>query len=317
MLIRLLKVIVSITLISVLFWGIDWQDIVGRLRSLNPLLAIVAFVLLSIQFPLSAWKWRKSIRLHGADERLGRLLRLLCTAFFFNNFLPTAIGGDAYRAYKTFNVAVRPAHAISAVISERLLGILALLFVGYLCALYLLAFESVAHRELVAGGLVIGAAGFAVAFLMWLMRPRFAQQIIDRLQRVPKLEPFFCSLSIIRRNRKHFRGLVGLSLVFQLLAVFNISVLFAAFGIHGTIAESGFTAAASGITTVLPISINGVGPMEASFVVASLEVGMPYSESVLVALCLRAYILLASLVCGLLYMFEPKLQLNTLHTGGL
>jgi hypothetical protein len=56
----------------------------------------------------------------------------------------------------------------------------------------------------------------------------------------------------------------------------------------------------------LPISINGVGVMEGSFVVAALEAGLPYSEAVLVALCLRAYMLLASVAFAILYILEPK-----------
>jgi len=308
MIIRLLKILVSIMLIGVLLWGVDWQDIASRLRLLDPSLAIIAFILLSVQYPLSAWKWRKSLRLHGADERLGLLLRVLCIAFFFNNFLPTAIGGDAYRAYKTFDATARPAHAISAVILERLLGILALLFIGYLCAVYMVLFETLAHRELVATALVVTAAGAAVAAIIWYRRPWFAQRVNDRLKKVHKLEPFFCSFRTIKQNKRHLPGLVGLSLGFQALAVFIISLLFASIGIYGTLAESGFTAAASGVATVLPISINGVGVMEGSFVVAALEAGLPYSESVLVALSLRAYMLLASVAFGILYLFEPKRQ---------
>jgi hypothetical protein len=94
--------------------------------------------------------------------------------------------------------------------------------------------------------------------------------------------------------------------MFQLLAVFTISILFAAIGLHGAFAESGFTAAASGIASVLPISINGVGVMEGSFVVAALEANLPYSGAVIVALCLRGYMLLSSVAFGILYAFEPK-----------
>jgi uncharacterized protein (TIRG00374 family) len=313
MIIRLLKVIVSITLISVLLWGVDWQDIGSRLRLLDPALAITAFVLLSVQYPLSAWKWRKSIRLHGGDERFGLLLRILCIAFFFNNFLPTGIGGDAYRAYRTFDATARPAHAISAVILERLLGILALLLIGYVCAAYMVVFESLVHEELITAALLVGAAAVVGVAFIWLLRPSVAQRAIDSLKRIHKLEPFICSLRAIKRNKRHFPGLLGMSLAFQALAVFIISLLFASIGIFGTLAESGFTAAASGVASVLPISINGVGVMEGSFVVAALEAGLPYSEAVLVALCLRAYMLLASVAFAILYTLEPKPQRELLE----
>jgi uncharacterized protein (TIRG00374 family) len=308
MIIRLLRVIVSITLIGVLLWAVDWQDIGTRIRLLDPALAITAFVLLSVQYPLSAWKWRKSIQLHGGNERFALLLRVHCIGFFFNNFLPTAVGGDAYRAFKTFDATARPAHAISAVILERVLGILALLFIGYACAVYMVLFESLAHKKLIVASLVISAAAVAAAILIWRVRPWFAQQVIYGLNRVHKLEPVVCSLRTIKRNKLHFWSLVRRSLVYHALAVIIISLLFASIGIYDTVAESGIAAAVSGVATVLPISINGVGVMEGSFVVAALEVGLPYSEAVLVALFLRAYMLLASVAFAILYMLEPKAQ---------
>ena len=82
--------------------------------------------------------------------------------------------------------------------------------------------------------------------------------------------------------------------------------MFASIGIAGQLAESGFTAAAAGIAGVLPISINGVGVVEGSFVVAAVEAGLPYSESVLVAICLRGYMILSSIAFGVLYALEPK-----------
>ena len=313
---RLLKVVVSITLILALLWGVDWQDIGTRLRSLNPYLAFIAFLLLSVKFPLSAWKWRKALRIHGADERLGLLLRVQCTAFLFNNFLPTAIGGDAYRVFRTIDATSRPAHAISAVILERLLGVFALLVIGYFSAIYLVAFGTLAHTELIVFGLVIVTGATAAVAIMWRIRPQFPQKVIQSLNSINKLEPLMCSLRAIKRNRQHLPGLFTLSLLWQALAVVIVALLFATFGVYSSIPESGFAAAASGVAAVLPISINGVGVMEASFVVAALEVGLPYSEALLVALFLRSYMLLASVVFAVNYMFESKPRQEPLeHTA--
>jgi uncharacterized protein (TIRG00374 family) len=306
MTIRILKILVSITLIGILLWGVDWSDITGRLQGLDPMLAIGSFFFLSIQYPVSAWKWQKALRLHGVYQPYGRLLRVLCIAFFFNNFLPTAIGGDAYRAFRTFEHSARPAHAISAVVLERLLGILALLFLGYVSAIYLVAFGNLVHREWVAAGLILIALGCLIFAIAWRLDLPIVRRFWRRLMRFRKLEPFFDSIRAIRRNREHLPGLIGLSLLFQAIAVFTVSLLFASIGLAGQLAESGFTAAAAGAAGVLPISINGVGVVEGSFVVAAIEAGLPYSESVLVAICLRAYMLLSSIAFGVLYALEPK-----------
>lgn len=302
---RIVKILVSATLIGILLWGVDWRDIGTRLTTLDPLLAAAAFVFLSVQYPVSAWKWRKALRLHGVDLPYFRLLRIHCIAFFFNNFLPTAIGGDAYRAYRTFPHTARPAHAISAVVVERLLGILALLFLGYVAAVYLVATDALLHPDWVAVGLGAVTVGALAASIAWKLDLPVVRRILHKLSHVGRLEPFFDSLRAIKRNRAHLAGLVGLSLLFQAIAIFTVSLLFASIGLPGKLAESGFTAAAAGVAGVLPVSINGVGVVEGSFVVAAMEAALPYSESVLIAICLRAYMLLSSVAFGILYAMEP------------
>ena len=306
MAIRIIKILVSISLISLLLLGVDWKDIAGRLQGLDPLLAVLAFVFLSIQYPISALKWRKALRLHGVEQPYLRLLRVLCIAFFFNNFLPTAIGGDAYRAYRTFEFSARPAHAISAVVVERLFGILALLFLGYLSAIYLVFFGDLVHREIIALLVAAATAGTVAFWIAWKLDLPIARRAWSKVSHIHKLEPLFDSLRTIKRNRHHLAGLAGLSLLFQATAVTAITFMFASIGLHGALPESGFTAAAAGIAGVIPISINGVGVVEGSFVVAALEAALPYSEAVLVAICLRIYMVLSSVVFGILYAIEPK-----------
>ncbi len=113
------------------------------------------------------------------------------------------------------------------------------------------------------------------------------------------------SIRVININRQHFPGLIGLSVMYHGVAIFTIALLFAALNLPNKLFESGFTAVAAGVAGVLPLSINGIGVVESSFVVAAMETRLPYTEAVLVALFLRAFMLVASIIFGLLYAAEP------------
>lgn len=302
--IRVLKIIVSVTLIGFLIWKADWTRLRGDFVSPEAWLVLVGIVLLTLQYPVSAWKWQKSLRLHGIFVPYWELLRVLCIAFFFNNFLPTAIGGDAYRAYRTVPYAERPAHPISAVILERLAGIASLLFLGYLCAIVLAVRGTLRHTDWVVTGLIITTAGILLLMLFFWFN--LHGKVAGRLKKIEKLEPVVDSFRVLDRNREHFAGLIWLSLLFQALAIVTITFLFAAIAVPGRLLESGFTAAAAGIAGILPISINGIGVVESSFVAAAWESGLPYSAAIAVALFLRAYMLASSVVFGALYALEPK-----------
>ena len=163
---RLLKIAVSATLIGVLVWQADLGTFAADLDRIDPLIFLLALGLLAVQYPVSAWKWQISLRLHDVRYEYPFLLRVLCIAFFFNNFLPTAIGGDAYRAYRTMDRARRKAHPISAVIVERLLGIIALLFLGYLSGIYLIFRGELLHRDLIVVLIAAGTIGIVLLLIM-------------------------------------------------------------------------------------------------------------------------------------------------------
>lgn len=84
-----------------------------------------AFALVALAQGLSAVRWRLVL---GADDAppLRRLLRLYLVGQFFSLFLPTSVGGDAVRAVAVSRGALRPAWAVSSVVFERFLGLVAL-----------------------------------------------------------------------------------------------------------------------------------------------------------------------------------------------
>lgn len=308
MIVRLAKIVVSVSLITILLWRVEWGEIAEKGVRFDPMLLLLGFLLLCVQYPLSAWKWQKSLRLHGIEQPFPRLLRIACIAFFFNNFLPTAIGGDAYRAYRVFGYSRRKVHAISAVVVERILGILALLALGYVAAAYLVITDQVLDPDVIRWILIVATAGGLLTLLAWKLDFPAVRRLGQRIIHVDKLEPIADSFRVIQDNRGHLLGLTGLSLLFQAVAIVTIAVLFAAIGVPGAVAESAFTAAAAGVASMLPISINGVGVMEGSFVLAALEAELPYSESVVIALFLRGFMILSSVAFGIVYAMEPKEQ---------
>jgi uncharacterized protein (TIRG00374 family) len=163
---RLVKIIVSAGLIAALVWSVEWKEVYSQAHELNSIPALTAILLLSLQYPVSAWKWQQSLKLHGISYPLGYLLKVICIAFFFNNFLPSAIGGDAYRAYRTFERAGRPAYPISAIIVERIIGLLVLVLLGYLSAIILVVTGTLPYEKL----LILASVAMGIFVLLSLSR---------------------------------------------------------------------------------------------------------------------------------------------------
>ena len=93
-----------------------------------PLAALVAVALLMVG--VSCWKWSLLLRAQGIRLSAGYLLRTYFVGYFFTNFLPTGIGGDAVRALRVGQATGRRGASLLAVFFERFTGLIVLLRLG-------------------------------------------------------------------------------------------------------------------------------------------------------------------------------------------
>src|SRR5262245_299618 len=94
-----LKIAVTIGLYVYIFKKVDithlWADIRGISISY---FATAILIYLFIQ-TVSAYRWYLLLRPLGLKTSYGKLLSFYMLGMFFNNFMPTGIGGDVFRVY--------------------------------------------------------------------------------------------------------------------------------------------------------------------------------------------------------------------------
>ena len=118
----------------------------------------------------------------------------------------------------------------------------------------------------------------------------------------------------LRRARGEWIPLIGISVLFQALAIAIIYCLFEGLRASAGAAESAVIAAVSGIATVIPIAINGIGIVEGSFagVGAALKVG--YESSLVAAILIRVLVIPHALLFGAMYALRGGSKANQLST---
>lgn len=303
-----LKLSVSLLLIGVLVYNVEWEPLSSNLKTISVFYAIIAFSIFTVQLPLSAYKWQKSLRLHGLEYRFLFLLKVFCIGFFFNNFLPTSIGGDAYRAIKTVPNDGFKSRAVSAILLERIIGLAALLFLGCIAGIYILRNEHI--PVVLYFVLTCLAGGTAIILLMMILRMSFLSRFLERLKRIEKLEILTHNLSLIFRDPMALVNIFVVSLIFQFLAIVAIAALFDALGSDGGYAKYAIIATIVALSSMIPISINGIGVTESAFAVTATQLGMDFNHAVIVAFMLRILILPLSLICGLVYLADSRRPLT-------
>jgi PAS domain S-box-containing protein len=308
---RAIKSFVAAALLAVLIYRADWNDIYRQLTELSSGVFLGALALLVVGLVISTWKWLYALRMQGLTYPFGWLLRVLCIGFFLNNFLPTSVGGDAYRVYRTLPRDGYRSRALAAVALERFVGLLALLCFGAIGALNLLGQFVLAQLYCLTllAVLVAGAVLYVIIRRDWLVG------MLGRWRHSAMIDALVHSVGRLRNQRSNWIALMILSMAFQVISIAVVVLLFREVTGSVALAQAALITAVIGVAAALPISINGIGVVEGAFTAAAVALGMNFEQALLVALARRVLVVVLSIGCGAVYVFDQ--QRADAQPGGL
>ena len=310
-----LRVVASVALIAFIVTRADLARVLETLRDVDVPLAAIGFVVMTANVSVGAWRWWELLRIHGIPKRYPDLARWYYIAQFFNNFLPTSIGGDGFRVYRTYDRRRYRSTAFLAVFVERLTGLATLLALGWLCAGRLLASEGDAFsRTVFLGGAAVGVLAFAaLGALAWLFRrygrgrPRLPGVVENVLAH---------ARDYAAHPRATLRMLAG-AFVFHVSAVFWMWCLARSIGEDIPFAALFVVAAMTNVVSVLPLSINGIGLVDGAFIYLAGLYGMGHEPALTFVLLQRAMVLVISVLGAALYAVDRRAGAPAPDAGAL
>jgi uncharacterized membrane protein YbhN (UPF0104 family) len=303
---RAIKALIALTLILLLVRGIDWADTQRVLAQVAWWPLGVILLAMIWELVVSAWRWQWALRMHGLTLTFSYLFEVLAKGYFINNFLPSAVGGDAYRVLRTMPRGGYRSRAVSAVLVERGSGMLALLLLGAFGALWL--FDEAIARWYLGVCIAGGAVAAVMALIVWC---GWLKPLTNRVRHLSAFDALEHNLGRLRSGRVEWAYVTILALVFQTISVLILYALFALIGHPASFAACALMAAAAGVAAILPISINGIGVMEGSLVGMAVALGIDYETAVIVAVLRRLMMVVLSVVCGSAFLLDRELAPST------
>ena len=295
-----LKAVFSAIAIGGLVAGINWHDLPKLIVGYKWEFAVAAFVGLAIQFPISGLKWHAALKVCNIDLSFTRLTRFYCISHFVGQFLPSSIGGDAYRVFRVLPLVEPHSRAVTSIVLDRIVGLGALLFLGAVGAVFLIDHFRLPQGYLTALGFgsVAAVVGAVALYLGWFGVVR------RKLQHLKMVAAIQGDLMQLLRAGWRWLPLLVMSLVFQLIAVGIVYMLFLGAGSQIGFAEVALIAAITGVAGILPLAINGIGITEGTITLAGVALGADYEDAAVAAILLRVAVLPLSCLCGVLYWRE-------------
>src|SRR3982751_2363375 len=302
--INALKAIVSVGLLYLLFQRVDVARLWSVARQASIGWLVLALGLYLAMVLASAIRWGALLNAQHVRLPYTFLTSSFLVATFFNNFLPSNIGGDVIRITDTAKAAGSKTLATTVVLNDRGIGLLGLARMAATGASLMRRMAGPVGPGILWAGFAVGAIVATPALLMpetvtRLLQPLrvFHAQWVD--ERIGKLT---YALTRFKETPTALAVCFFGAVVVQAILVLFYVAIARSMNIPIGFAELAVIVPVSFIVQMVPLSVNGFGVREATFGYYFTRLGLPLESALLVSFVGAALIMLFSLSGGLAYL---------------
>jgi len=306
------KIAVSMALLAFLFSKIDTARLWASARKASLPWLVAALGVQALNLIASTWRWRLLLDAQDVKLKSRTLLGSYLVATFFNNFLPSNVGGDVIRIRDTAGATRSKTLATTIVLVDRALGLMALVLISavgataaaryygsgaspiwpsWLWAVFLVA-------AAITAPVVYAPEGFGRLLQpLTIVHPEWVGKRIDKLT---------AALSRFRERPSALAGCFsGAVFVQGLMVVFYLAVVYA-LKIPISASELAVIVPISLVVQMLPVSVNGLGLREATFSFYFTRLGLPIESAVLLSMMGAAVLMVFSLSGAAVYVSRGR-----------
>lgn len=308
-LLNVLKFGVSGGLLWVLLRQTDTATLGAHLANMDIRWMVLALALYGCAVMISAWRWRLLLSTQGADAGIGQLAQSFLVATFFNNFLPSNIGGDVVRIADTAPLAGSRTTAASVVLIDRALGLLALIVVAATGAMVA---DINGFRIPGSNYAWVALLGAVTVTVPALATPQLLSRMLVPLKslgsdwvdaRLDRLHEIMARMKA--RRSALVMAFVGAFAVQFVLVIFHLAAAFG-LGISLPLGYALVIVPTSLVVQMVPMSINGFGVREATFSYFFVKLGLGVGAALALSLTSTGLIMLFSVSGGLLFLMRRR-----------
>jgi len=296
----LLKFALSALLLGFLIHNVDFTRAAAILGAADPWLAGLAVVALLAVPAVSVPRWRAILGCLGHRLPTAVIARALYIGSFFNQVLPSSIGGDAWRIWFCTRAGVPVGVATNSVLIERLVGLLAVL----LCFCLTLPLLMARIGDGAVRWLLWLMLGGCVAVVLGLATIAAASHRLDSVKLLRPLASLGVALSAVARSAQ-VPLLIWTGLLGQLVAIVAFFAASRSVGAPLSFLDCAVTLAPGLLVALVPVSLGGWGVREGAFVVLLGFYGVAPEQSLIVSILFGLALLVASLPGLVLWLGQP------------
>lgn len=297
------KLLISLVFVAWLVFKIEWREVLGYASKISLVWIVLYVAALILGMMISAWKWKMLLAHKDIFISFKKSFQLYLTGAFINNFMPSTIGGDTYRAYQIGKDSKKFSAVSSSVVFDRVTGLFAAMLLTGLVAIFQWnEISKFAELKLAIIGVLLAMHG--IIFFGILTKFSFWKKIAGKFPKV--VQDFAIELTHYKEDGAYWKA-IGLSVLFSLVGLALVNgILFMGLGIKIGIMQYLSVIFLISIVSALPISVNNIGIKEWAYVTFFGFFGVSASAVVTVALVSRILQMIVSFTALPAYLKNKK-----------
>lgn len=310
----LLKVVFSVSILIYIFRKVvSLGDLWASLREAEISYLLAAVVLYLLVQTVSAYRWFLLLKPLDIEISFRKTLALYLLGMYFNFFLPSAIGGDFFKVYYLHKETGRLSASTASVFLDRDIGMGGLLVAAMVVAAYGGTRIPPENGVLLAPVFALIGLAFVAANLALFYRPSY--NLLHRLLSLFKMKEADEKVGRLFDSVNAYRGKWRLGLVALLISLgvqagcaFVNMLAAASIGLHtqhGWVDYMVFIPAI-GLIGMIPLSVNGAGWREASYILLFQSVGVEAHQAAALSVLWLGVMIVTSLPGGVIYLLQSS-----------
>ncbi len=298
-----LKFLVSGLLIWFLLANVDLEAAKERVLEIAPGMVALATAIFLVQPLIGALRWQAVLDAIGAPLPFARAVGFVFIGTFFSQTLPSSVGGDAVRIYKTYRAGLTLRGAVNGVMLERIAAVVALVALVAATQPFFLPRVGEDTAGWIGSAVALSVAATVAGMVVLL--------VLDQLPASLRGWRLVRGLARLGADaRKVFLAprAAGKALGWGVAGHVNLSlgVYVLALGLELEVTWVDCIALFPPVllVTTLPISIAGWGVREGAMVAAFSLVGVPVEGALVLSILFGLLIVLISLPGGVVWMLS-------------
>jgi glycosyltransferase 2 family protein len=299
------KALVSIALLYILFQTYDIEAALNRLAGIELNAFLIAAALLMVAMVLAAWRWRIIVGALGGNLMSKPAFSLVWIGMFFNQALPSNLGGDAVRIWMFYRQDGVLRRAIGSVLLDRVTALVGLailvMFTFPLAAQFIDDTTILAILAFLVAAIFIGLLAFLwldrfMVLFVRLLPVRFYHSITSLAE----------DSRVVLAPRRYGPHVLGLSIANQILMVLVMFALAQGLSIDVEISVLLVLIPPVILASLLPISFAGWGVREGAMIAMLGTVNVTPENALVLSVAFGFLTLILSLPGALVWFLSDN-----------